>query len=78
MEPEMTTTATKLPEAVKGFMDLIVSMRERKPVTMKLGAPRFLKVSGIVNAIEAEDGSGRSWNVTLSTSGGPLVVYWRE
>lgn len=40
------------------FFDVCVSLRERKPI-------KYDRVTHIVQAVEAEDGSGRKWNLTL-------------
>jgi hypothetical protein len=58
---------------ISSFTDLVSSMRNRTWV-------RLNGVEGIVNAITAEDGSGRSWNVTLNPAKGgkDVTVYWHE
>lgn len=43
-----------------------------KPYTVKFG-----DVVGIVSSIEREDGSGKSFNVTLNTTEGKKTVYCR-
>ena len=44
----------------KTFSELCNAMQTRAEVEID-------NVVGVINAIEAEDGSGRNWNVTLST-----------
>ena len=53
------------------LFDLVVSMQQRTSVTMRVGTSDVL-VTGIVNGIELEDGSGYSYNVTLMSK---EIVY---
>jgi hypothetical protein len=65
------------------FFDVVNSMRNRVPIRI---SERFIDrpVAGIVNAIEAEDGSGQSWILTFdenSNTDGAAVrkrIYWSE
>jgi hypothetical protein len=59
------------------FFDLVTSLRERKTLHLPNGAEFY------VNGIEAEDGSGHSWNVegyTKDSTGHwwQFHVYWHE
>lgn len=53
-------------------MPLVESMTHRFPIEVE-------GVMGVVNAIEAEDGSGTCWNVTLCKSDGTgsVTVFHR-
>lgn len=51
-----------MPEAI---MILVMSMLKRREVTIQNNAGQLM--TGIVNKIEAEDGSGSSFNVYLDT-----------
>jgi hypothetical protein len=66
------SNSTSNQEAVT-FFDIVAAMRSRQPISIK-GA------RGMVNAVAAEDGSGRSWNVTIQPAGGAaaVTVYWHE
>jgi hypothetical protein len=66
------------------FFDVVNSMRNRVPVTIRVGQSHVRPVTGIVNAIEAEDGSGQSWILTFdenSNTDGAAVrkrIFWNE
>lgn len=51
-----------MPEAI---MILVMSMLKRREITLQNNAGQLM--TGIVNRIEAEDGSGTSFNITLDT-----------
>ena len=51
-----------MPQAI---IFLVLSMLHRRQVTLQNNAGQLM--TGIVNRIEAEDGSGTSFNVTLDT-----------
>lgn len=62
----------------KTFVELCMAMQSRAIVSFK-------GLVGRINAIEAEDGSGRSWNVRMQTTeivpgstDGTQTVYFRE
>jgi hypothetical protein len=57
------------------LFDLVVSMKSRKSVTVWCNATPY---TGVVNGIQAEDGSGRSWNVTILQGNSSATVYFRE
>lgn len=49
---------------VYDFFDIVASMKGRQMITLYESGERF---EGIVNRVEAESGSGKTWNVTLHT-----------
>lgn len=51
-----------MPEAI---MLIVISMLKRRQITLQNNAGQLM--TGIVNRIEAEDGSGTSFNITLDT-----------
>lgn len=52
------------------LMAMLFAPTPRKPVTVE-------GVTGHVSAVQREDGSGRSFNVTLDTKDGQKTVYVR-
>ncbi len=57
------------------LLDIVIAMKTRKPITVWYGLKQH---TGIVNGIQAEDGSGRSWNITLLKGIRTTTVYFRE
>lgn len=53
------------------LMDFLIAMKQRKVITYK-------GITGLVNGISVEDGSGLSWNITMLTFHGTVTVYFRE
>ena len=50
-------------QLVYSFQALCVTMQKRAMVTLQ--GPDGKHYTGHINSIQAEDGSGRNWNVTL-------------
>jgi hypothetical protein len=62
---EMMTWRNVIPQKpAPRFEEICGAMKSRTHIT--LTDARGYPVTGLVNRIEAEDGSGRCWNVTIS------------
>lgn len=71
----------------KTFADLCMAMKTRAVVQFDEQGPRMSNLTGVINGITAEDGSGRCWNVTVQPEGtaygsmgaaDPVKVFIRE
>lgn len=69
------------------FDKLVASMRDRKAIVLNIDVPNrslatgqhswiSLPVEMIISLIEAESGSGKTWNIKASTKNGPIYLFW--
>lgn len=67
----MNFNKSNLTELQGNMLSLIDSMMQRKPVAVHHGGVMHV---GVVNCIEAEDGSGNNYNITLNNQPAPFFV----
>lgn len=53
---------------VSNYFDLVKSLKDSVPITIKNVNFDTVNYTGIVRSIEAEDASGRCWNIKLLVS----------
>lgn len=60
------------------YEELCTSMKNRERVTLRMNLKAGpIKVSGLINGIRPEDGSGRCWLVTINDNGYSAEVFIR-
>lgn len=57
-------------------MELIEALLKNGTANVAVRAHGGELVLGILDSVERESGSGRSFNLTLNTKDGPKTVYW--
>lgn len=60
----------------ESMLQLLISMTKRREIYVQ--DQHSICYKGVVNAIQAEDGSGTSFNVTISGKDGNNVIYLKR